>query len=119
MRFKRQTHRAFLMAFLALAVAAAPGLAWAGALDDARAAGQLGERYDGYLGMVKDGVPDSVKDLAKSINTKRKAHYAKIAAKDGTPVSTVAAIAGTKLVKNAPSGQYVMQAADSGWKRVP
>lgn len=102
--------------FAGVLTLAAPELR-ADALDAAKAAGQVGERYDGYLGAV--GGDDASKTLATNINAKRKAYYAKIAAGEGTSVEAVAAIAGAKLVKGAPSGQYVMPSADSGWKRVP
>jgi len=105
------------LALLAACVLGAPP-ASASALDDAKAQGLLGERYDGYLGVVK---PDaaSAKALAAEINVKRRAHYAKIASDENTQVEAVAAIAGAKLVKNAPSGQYVMPGPGASWKRVP
>lgn len=113
--------RIWLVGLLALALAPlAPGAALAAdALDAAKAAGHLGERYDGYLGVVNASAPDSAKALAADINTKRKAHYGQIAAKEGTQVDAVAAIAGAKLVQNAPSGQFVMPAAGAAWKKVP
>ena len=120
MRGERTVRLTFLFALLALlALAIAPGAARADALDEAKAAGYLGERYDGYLGVVNDKVPAAAKALAADINAKRKVHYGKIAAKEGTQVSAVAAIAGAKLVKNAPSGQYVMPSEGAGWTRVP
>jgi len=113
--------RIWRVGLLALALAAlAPGAALAAdSLDAAKAAGHLGERFDGYLGVVSDSAPASAKALAADINTKRKAHYAQIAAKEGTQVDAVAAIAGAKLVKNAPAGQFVMPGAAAGWKKVP
>jgi uncharacterized protein YdbL (DUF1318 family) len=113
--------RLFLVGLLALALAPlVPGHAVAAdALDAAKVAGHLGERFDGYLGVVSDSAPASAKALAADINTKRKAHYAQIAAKEGTQVDAVAAIAGAKLVQSAPSGQYVMPGAGAAWKRVP
>jgi len=115
----RRTRRYWMLSLLTLALAAFAGPASASPLDQAKSSGELGERYDGYLGVVKDGASAASKALAKDINTKRKAHYAKIAAKNGATVEATAAIAGAKLVKGAPTGQYVMPAADAGWKRVP
>lgn len=113
--------RLWLVGLLALAlVPLAPGHAVAAdALDAAKAAGHLGERYDGYLGVVNDGAPESAKALGKDINNKRKAHYAQIAAKQGIQVEEVAAIAGKELVQKAPAGQYVLPGAGAAWKRVP
>jgi len=101
---------------LALLVGAAPAGA-ADALDLAKQNGELGERWDGYLGVVKDTPANRA--LAAEINAKRQAHYAKIAAREGAPVEATAAIAGAKLVKAAPSGQYVMPGPNAGWQRVP
>ena len=118
MRAQRTMRRAWMLGLLALAFSAAGSApAQASALDDAKNGGQLGERYDGYLGVVQTS--DANTAMANDINAKRKAHYAKIAAKNGSAVVATAGIAGTKLVKNAPAGQYVMPDADSGWQRVP
>ena len=102
---------------LALATWAVP--ASASALDQAKSSGELGERYDGYLGVVKGSASAANKALAKDINAKRKTHYAKIAAKNGATVGDTAAIAGSKLVEAAPSGQYVQPASGASWQRVP
>lgn len=110
--------RTFLLALVAAAALALPAAdASANALDEAKARGELGERYDGYLGVVKGG--DAVKALAADINQKRQAHYARIAIQEGTRVEAVAAIAGARLVESAPSGQYVQPSAGAAWKRVP
>lgn len=104
-----------LLAALAWGLAAGP--AFASALDDAKAAGHVGERFDGYLGLVKDDAPASAKALVSDINAKRKAHYAKIAKKQGTQTAAVAAVAGEKLLKKASAGHYVMPTKDK-WVRV-
>ena len=90
-----------------------PGAAHASALDDAKAAGHLGERIDGYLGVVP-GAPGSAAALAEDINSKRRARYEDIAKKRGVPVEAVAQIAGKKLVAKAPSGQMIME--NGGWR---
>ncbi len=101
---------AFVLASAPMALAASP-------LDTAKSAGLLGERWDGYLGVVKSDTAATA--LAKEINSKRRAHYAKIASGEGTSVEAVAAIAGEKLVEGAPSGHYVRTSADADWTRVP
>ncbi|MGH6899459.1 MAG: YdbL family protein [Geminicoccaceae bacterium] len=92
------------------------GPAQAGPLEDAKAAGLVGERIDGYVGVVDSGAPGSVKSLVNRINAEREAKYAAIAQKQGAPVAAVAQIAGTKLIERAPSGEYVM-GADGRWQR--
>jgi uncharacterized protein YdbL (DUF1318 family) len=99
---------------VALALWAAP--AAAASLDQAKAAGQVGERIDGYVGVVDAGAPGDVKALVEKINAERKAKYAEIAEKQGAPVAAVAQIAGKKLIERAPKGEYVM-GADGQWQR--
>lgn len=92
------------------------GPALAGPLEDAKAAGLVGERIDGYLGVVDSGAPGDVKSLVNQINAERQAKYAEIANKQGAPVAAVAQIAGKKLIERAGSGEYVM-GADGQWRR--
>ena len=90
--------------------------AFAGALDSAKSAGQVGERPDGYLGVVDPGAPASARRLVDDINTKRRAHYANIAKKTGSNVRDVGILAGEKLIANASPGTFFI---DSGgrWRR--
>ena len=92
------------------------GPAQAGPLEDAKAEGLVGERIDGYVGVVDSGAPGSVKSLVDQINAEREAKYAEIAKKQGAPVAAVAQIAGTKLIERAPKGEYVM-GANGQWQR--
>lgn len=85
-------------------------------LDEARAQGLLGEQANGYVGIVASPTPE-LERLAADINAKRKAHYDGIAARNGAPVESVAAIAGKKLVEAAPSGQFVK--TNGGWTKKP
>ena len=83
-------------------------------LADAKAAGWLGERPDGYLGVVSANAPPAVVQLAGEINAKRKLKYAEIAQKNGTAVDAVAALMGAKQIERTPAGEYVM-GADERW----
>ena len=103
-----------LVSALALVVAALPVLA--SDLDGAKAAGQVGERVDGYLGLVDANAPADVKALVERVNEFRRQKYTEIAAKQGAPVEAVAAQAGAKLTQRAAPGQYVMDASGR-WKR--
>lgn len=100
--------------FLALALLAPPVVA--GALDDAKAAGLVGERIDGYLGVVDGSAPGDVKKLVDQVNAEREAKYAEIAKKQDAPIEAVAQIAGKKLIKRAAKGEYVM-GADGKWQQ--
>jgi uncharacterized protein YdbL (DUF1318 family) len=103
-----------LVSALVLVLAAAPALA--ADLDGAKAAGQVGERLDGYLGLVDANAPGDVKALVESVNAGRRQKYGEIAAKRGVPVEAVAAQAGAKLIERAQPGHYVMDASGL-WKR--
>lgn len=104
----------FLAATALLLSLAVPALALD--LDGARAQGLLGEQANGYVGIVASPTAELEK-LAADVNAKRKAHYAEIAARNGTAVEAVAALAGKKLVEGAPSGQFVR--ANGGWTKKP
>jgi uncharacterized protein YdbL (DUF1318 family) len=105
----RVRHRIGIAALLSLALLAVPsGFALADRLDDAKQAGSVGERPDGYLGVVDEGAGAEVKALVEEINEKRREKYSAIAEKRGADVKAVAALAGSKLVENASPGEYVM-----------
>jgi hypothetical protein len=88
----------------------------AATLDDAKSAGQIGEGVDGYVHLVDKNAPAAVKALVKDVNNKRREKYASIAKTRGTPVEGVAALAGDKLVKRTPAGQYVMD-SNAKWRK--
>ena len=109
-----------IAALLALLLAFATPLtagAGADALDDAKAAGQVGERSDGSLGVVNPSAPTPVHELVARINRGRAKHYAAIAEKTGTSAAKVAALAGQKLIARTPTGQYYMDASGSWVQR--
>ena len=103
-------HAAIAMAALLLAFPAA-----ASPLDEAKAAGQLGEQANGFLGLPP-GAPESAQELADQINGERKIRYGKIARKNGTNPAAVAALAGKKLIERAPDGEWV-RGSDDEWVR--
>ena len=88
----------------------------AATLDGAKSAGQIGEGVDGYVHLVDKNAPGDVKALVKDVNNKRKAKYEGIAKKQGTSVDNVAALAGAKLVKRTPAGQYVKD-SNGKWRK--
>ena len=83
-------------------------------LDAAKAQGLVGERADGLIGAVS-GANAEVSALVATVNKERLDRYAAIAAKNGTDVSKVQAVAGQKLIENTPAGQYVQTVG--GWAR--
>lgn len=106
-----RTRAALVLALsLGLAMMIAGG-AHADALGDARAAGFVGERVDGYLGLVNPAPPGNVKALVADINAKRRAKYQGIADANGTSLQAVEAIVGRKLIARARPGHYVTDAS--------
>ncbi len=91
------------------------GAAVAGPLDDAKAAGWLGERTDGYVGILP-GAPSGAGALARDINAKRRAKYQGIAAANGTSLQAVEILVGQKLIARARPGEIVMN-ANGQWVR--
>lgn len=83
------------------------------ALPAAKAAGQLGEQTDGYLGVVAGG--GEAGEIARLINQARRAEYQNLAAQNKIQLSDVEAMAGKKAIDKTPPGQYVR--VDGQWRR--
>ena len=65
-------------------------------LDADKAAGHVGERADGSVGLVSSSASESAKALVESVNAARKKSYAALAAKNGLDPAVVASPAGRK-----------------------
>jgi len=103
------------LALLLAGLLAAPA-AHALDLDGAKEAGWVGERQDGFVGLVTPDAPPEAKELVREVNRKRRETYERIAERRDTTVVAVAALAGRKLIRQAPSGHYV-QNAQGEWVR--
>lgn len=85
-------------------------------IESARAAGVVGERIDGYLGVVTAADADITRKV-QDINNRRRALYEKTASETGTTVQQVARIAGEKqLASRVKSGEFYMDESGS-WKK--
>ncbi len=103
-----------LLACFALLMTAT--VAFAGvSITSAKAEGLVGEKPDGLIGAVAAPSAD-VQSLVDSTNAQRMDKYKAIAAKNGTPVDQVQALAGQTLIAKTPSGQYIMNAS-GGWQK--
>lgn len=80
----------------------------------ARAAGQVGEKMDGYLGIVGAATP-SLRALVDDINIKRKAAYAAKAQANNATVEEYALTSGCQLILNTQPGEKY-QAPDGSWQ---
>ena len=94
-------------------VGAAPALAEV-TYAAARSSGQVGEKMDGYLGIVGAETPDLVR-LVRDINIKRRAVYAEKAQAAGATIEEYAFTSGCLLIsRTAPGEKY--QAPDGTWQ---
>ena len=110
--------RAALLLALAMCLSLTPlGEAGAGPLDKAKADGWIGERVDGYLGVVNPKTPGSVKSMVQNVNATRRAKYQGIAKANRTSLQAVEAIAGDKRVNRARRGEFVMDATGRWLRR--
>ncbi|SDT19811.1 hypothetical protein SAMN05216421_3131 [Halopseudomonas xinjiangensis] len=78
------------------------------ALPAAKAAGQLGEKPDGYLGVVAPGGNATAAQIAEQINRARRAEYQRLAKDNGIQQADVESIAGKKAIERTANGQYIM-----------
>lgn len=83
-------------------------------IEAAIGAGIVGERADGYLGLVKGSADAAVQRKVNEVNVKRRALYERLARETGTTVEAVGAVTGEKQIAKTPSGAYYM-GADGQW----
>ncbi len=96
-----------LVLIAALAAVAVPVAAWAQrdpAYAAARAAGEVGEQPDGYLGVVGSGSA-SLRALVSNINIQRKAAYTQKAQASGATVEQLAFTSGCNLIAQTKPGE--------------
>lgn len=81
----------------------------------ARAAGQVGEKMDGYLGVVGGSNP-TLQRLVDDINIQRRAVYTKQAQEQKATVVEYAFTTGCLNIQRTTAGE-MYQAADGSWKK--
>ena len=101
-----------LLPILALSWA---GLAFSAELDQAKSAGYVGERADGYLGLVTQDAPGDVASLVKEVNDKRRAEYERIARSNELTLEQVEALAGKKAIERTAAGGWIR--TNGGWQQ--
>ncbi|KQS05235.1 hypothetical protein ASG11_07245 [Sphingomonas sp. Leaf357] len=79
----------------------------------ARAAGQVGEQPNGYLGVVSGGA--SVQAIVDKINIQRKATYAEKAQAAGVTINDYGVTFGCNLIAQTKPGEKY-KAPDGSWK---
>jgi uncharacterized protein YdbL (DUF1318 family) len=94
---------------------AVPAIAQTPVVDAARAAGAVGERFDGYLGVAQP-VPAAIQTQISRINIQRRLLYSNLAASKGVSPSDVGLTAGCQLLARVAFGESYMW-ADGKWRR--
>lgn len=85
------------------------------ALSAARAVGQVGERYDGYLG-VRTAVSAPVRQATESVNIRRRALYTGLAERRGVSPQEVGITAGCSVLQRVGVGEWYLL-ADGAWRQ--
>lgn len=83
-------------------------------LHQARGAGQVGEKADGYVTALSSTA--EVKALVADVNAKRSVEYTRISKENGQPVDVVAKLAAQQIITNLKAGESY-QGTDGAWKK--
>lgn len=100
---------------ITIAVLSAPVAAQPPQLSAAIAAGQVGERYDGYLGFVGESVP-ALRPQVNAINLRRRNLYIELASRRNVTADVVGLTAACELLAQLPVGEAFMM-NDRVWRR--
>ncbi|MCB2068108.1 MAG: YdbL family protein [Erythrobacter sp.] len=113
---KRNSLLKLAAATVALGLLAAPAVAQRDpAYSAARAAGQVGEKMDGYLGIVGAATP-ALRAMVDDINIRRRAVYAEQAQANGATLEEYAFTAGCLAISRTTAGE-MYQAPDGSWQQ--
>ena len=107
----------FLLAVVSLAIPAAVPAQDSAAIVQARRAGLIGERYDGYLGVVSANIPAELRRQVSAINIRRRSLYSNLAARRGVSPEEVGITAACSLLRRISVGEYYLP-GQGGWRRV-
>jgi len=105
-----------LLSLIALTLSLLAVPAWALSLDDAKSQGLVGERSNGYLGIVVSNPSGDVKALVAEINAKRKQAYQQSAKSAGVELQIIELRIGQRLQQKTGTGQYI-QTEKGAWQR--
>ena len=109
-----------ILALVAFAGLAAPAMVTAqdpATIIQARRAGLIGERYDGYLGVVAAAPSDELRRQVGAINIRRRTLYSGLAARKGVSPEEVGITAACSLLRRIGVGEYYLP-GQGGWRRV-
>ncbi len=101
--------RSLVVALLILMACAGTAWAEARALDAPRAAGAVGERFDGYAELRDQTQADTLGALVAQANAARRKVYAEQAAQNKMTVDQVGRIFAPQILQGAPAGTWYHQ----------
>jgi len=84
-------------------------------LDAARAAGMVGERFDGYA-VARASATPAARALVDSVNAQRRQIYAKRASEQNISPDAVGKLYAAQIVSQVPSGTWILQSSGA-WTR--
>lgn len=105
-----------LLLTAALVLLPAGDVARADALDDARAQGTIGERFDGFAAIRDPSASPGTRRLVEDINAKRRKLYNEVSTREGTTIESVGRIYARQIVGNVPPGTWIMR-GNGQWVR--
>ena len=94
---------------------AGAGAGHAADIEQAKRQGLVGERADGYVGLVDESAPAEIRRMVADINAKRRAEYQRIAAENALELAQVQALAGRKAIEKTQPGGWIL--VNGGWQR--
>jgi len=107
----------FTAALMSLAVPAAAPAQDPAAILAAKRAGLIGERYDGYVGIVAPGAPAELRRQVAALNIRRRSLYSNLAARKGVSPEEVGITAACSLLRRIGIGEYYLP-GQGVWTRV-
>lgn len=108
--------RGFLLAVSVAAFVSVPAAAQSSPeIRAAKASGQVGERYDGFIGYASY-LPATVRRAVDAVNIRRRAHYSNLAAAKGVSPQEVGITAGCVTLRSVQAGEAYLL-ADNVWRR--
>ena len=96
--------------------ATAQSAAQKAAVDAAKAAGQVGEQGDGFLGFVTNSTDAMLRQAVEAINAGRAQVYRDIAMKTNVSEQAAGEATAQQLFARLPAGQY-FRPLNGGWTR--
>ncbi len=106
--------RVFLVAAALVLAPAVLQPAAADQLDDLRAQGQVGERFDGYA-EARGGASKAARALVDKVNAQRREIYEKRAKQQGVSADQVGRVYAAEIIKKLPGGAWIR--TEDGWQQ--